>query len=77
MFSNIGKAEMVERVRNMRVASRMSKESLAPKRKAHAEVAPVPSDKDKQTNSGLVFKRKRREAAPLPEHSNSDGRAPH
>jgi len=73
MLSNIDKAEMAERVRKMKEAASMSNDSFAPKRKAPAEVAPVQSDQDEQTNSGLVFKRKRREATPLPEHSNSDG----
>jgi len=67
---------MVERIRKMRVAASVSKDSMAPKRKAPVEVAPVQYDQDEQTNSGLVFKRKRREAA-SPEHSNLDGRAPH
>jgi len=59
MLSNIGKAEIAERVRKMRAATSTSKDSLAPKRKAPVEVAPVPSDQDEQTNSNLVFKIKR------------------
>jgi len=44
MLSNIGKAKMVECVRKMRAAASMSKDSLAPKRNALVEVAPVQSD---------------------------------
>jgi len=44
MLSNIGKAEMNERVRKMRAATSMRKDLLAPKRKAFVEVIPVQFD---------------------------------
>jgi len=77
MLSGIKKLEKVECIRKMRVATSLSKDSRTQKRKALIEVSPTQSDEDEHTNSGLVFKRKRREVVPLTEHSNSDGRAPH
>jgi len=54
----------------------MNKDSLLQKRKASVGAARVQSDQDKQTTSGLVFKRKRLEVASRTDHLHSDGRAP-
>jgi len=57
----------------MRVTASLPKESLAQKRKAPTVITQTPTDPDKQTTSGLVFKRKRPATIP----PTSDGRAPH
>ncbi|XP_068504075.1 uncharacterized protein [Phaseolus vulgaris] len=56
---------MAERIRNMRAATNLSKDSPTQKRKALIEVSPIPFDEDENTNLGLIFKRKRREFAAL------------
>ena len=59
------KIGMAERIRNMRAATNLSKDSPTQKRKAPIEVSPIPFDEDENTNLGLIFKRKRREFAAL------------
>jgi len=77
MLSNINKVELTELVRKIRAATSLSKESLTQKRKAPAMITNPPIDLDKETTSGLIFKKKRKTTIPPTEHSHSDGRAPH
>ncbi|ESW04857.1 hypothetical protein PHAVU_011G131100 [Phaseolus vulgaris] len=55
----------------------MSKDSLTQKKKASVTITQAPTEREEETTSGLVFKRKRKATAPPTEHSHLDGRAPH
>jgi len=58
MLSIISKAELVELTRKMKETASLPKDHLA-KRKAPVVVTQSPTNQDKHTTSGLVFKRKR------------------
>jgi len=46
----------------------MSKDSLTQKKKASVTITQAPTEREEETTSGLVFKRKRKATAPPTEH---------
>jgi len=64
MLSGIGKSYMVERIRKMKVATNLSKDSSTKKRNALIEVVPTPSDEDEHTNSALFLREKDEKSLP-------------
>ena len=75
-LSKISKKELEEMVKRMKETAKMPDESLK-KKKALKIVAQTSTEQDKETTSGLVFKRKIKVTTPPAEHSHSDGRTPY
>jgi len=73
MLAKIDKKELAKRAKRMRAAAQAPQDL---KLKAPTTVVPASTKDDEETNSGLVFKRKRKAIVAHLEHSHSNGRAP-
>jgi len=65
MLTHISKVELAEMAKKMRATANMPKDSLTQKKKAQITITQALAKQDEETTSGLVFKIKRKETAPL------------
>ena len=77
MLTHVIKKEIGEIAKRMRASAIMPKDFLAQKQKVPATTTQAPTEQDKETTSGLLFKRKKKAIVAPTEHSHSDGRAPY
>jgi len=73
MLARIDRKDLAERAKRMRVAAQAPQDL---KLKAPVITVSTLTENDKETTSGLVFKRRRKTILAPTKHSQSDGRAP-
>ena len=77
MLTHISKMELAKMAKKMRAVANMPKDSWTQKTKVSVTITQASTEQEKDTTSGLAFKKKRKATAPPTEHSHLDGRALH
>jgi len=73
MLAKIDRKKLVKRAKKMRATAQAPKDL---KLKAPTTIVQTPTEDDEETNSEMIFKRKRKTTTAPIEHSHSDRHAP-